>query len=157
MIRPQHDPELDLILEREVDVAPELVWKAWTEAEHLKKWFVPRPWTIAECRVDLRPGGEYFTIMRSPDGDEFPNSGCYLVIEPGRRLVFTDALLPGFRPAPEPFFTAEITIEAIEGGTRYRARAMHRDQEGRDRHEAMGFHEGWGTCFDQLVELVKGW
>lgn len=73
------------------------------------------------------------------------------------RLVFTDALLPGFGPALEPFFTAEITIEPVEGGTRYRARAMHRDAEGRDRHEAMGFHDGWGTCFDQLVELVKGW
>lgn len=159
MIRPlhAHDPELDLVLERVVDVPPELVWKAWTRPEHLVHWFVPAPWTLADCSVDLRPGGAFRTVMRSPEGEEFPSAGCYLEIVENRKLVFTDALLPGYRPSLEPFFTAVVTLEPEGTGTRYVARAIHRDREGRDRHEAMGFHEGWGTCLDQLVALVRSW
>lgn len=159
MIRPlhDHDPELDLVLERVVEVPPELVWKAWTRPEHLVKWFVPAPWTLADCSVDLRPGGAFRTVMRSPEGEEFPTEGCYLEIVENRKLVFTDALLPGYRPSKEPFFTAVVSMEPEGKGTRYVARAIHRDRDGRDRHEAMGFHEGWGTCLDQLVALVQSW
>lgn len=161
------DPKLDLVLERVVDAPPELVWRAWTEPEHVKRWFVPAPWTISACDIDLRPGGAFNTTMRSPEGQEFPNVGCYLELVPNRRIVWTDALLPGFRPAPEGLapdqkecaelrFTAVIELEPMaNGGTRYRAIAMHRDVEGRKQHEEMGFHEGWSTCLDQLVELVK--
>jgi uncharacterized protein YndB with AHSA1/START domain len=157
MIRPLHDPELDLVLDRVVDVPPELVWKAWTRAEHLRKWFAPAPWTVADCRIDLRPGGQFLTVMRSPDGEEFPGDGCILEVEENRRLVFTDALGPGYRPAREAFFTCVLTLEPEGSGTRYVARAMHRSPEDRERHEAMGFQDGWGTCLDQLVEMVRGW
>ncbi|MBT9547838.1 MAG: SRPBCC family protein [Candidatus Sericytochromatia bacterium] len=149
------NPELDLVLERVVDVSPELIWKAWTEAEHLKKWFVPAPWTISECELDLRLGGMCRTVMRSPEGQEFPNLGCYLEIVPNQKLVFTDALLPGFRPSEKPFFTAMVLLEKVETGTKYTAIAIHRDAEGRKQHEEMGFAEGWGKCLDQLVEYVK--
>ncbi|MGE3726474.1 MAG: SRPBCC family protein [Candidatus Sericytochromatia bacterium] len=149
------NPELDLVLERVVDVSPELIWKVWTEAEHLKKWFVPAPWTISECELDLRLGGMCRTVMRSPEGQEFPNLGCYLEIVPNQKLVFTDALLPGFRPSEKPFFTAMVLLEKVENGTKYTAIAMHRDAEGRKQHEEMGFAEGWGKCLDQLVTYVK--
>lgn len=151
------NPELDLVLEREVDVPVHLMWKAWTTPEHLRQWFVPAPWSITECEVDLRPGGIFRTVMRSPEGEEFPNLGCYLEVVTERKLVFTDALLPGYRPAAEPFFTAVITFEPKNQGTRYVARAMHRDPEACRRHEEMGFHEGWGTCLDQLVALARAW
>lgn len=159
MIRPSHapDPELDLVLERIVPVPPDLVWKAWTDPEHLKQWFVPRPWTIAEVELDLRPGGIFRTVMRSPEGEEFDNPGCYLEVVEGERLVFTDALEPGFRPSRDPFFTAVVTIQPHGDGTLYVARAMHRDAEARQKHEDMGFHDGWGTCLDQMVELIQGW
>ncbi|TVP43857.1 MAG: polyketide cyclase [Gemmatimonadales bacterium] len=157
MIRPLHDPELDLVLDRVVDVPPELVWEAWTRAEHLRKWFAPAPWTVADCRIDLRPGGQFYTVMRSPEGEEFPGDGCILEVEEHRRLVFTDALAPGYRPAREAFFTCVLTLEPEGPGTRYVARAMHRNPEDRERHEAMGFQEGWGTCLDQLVKMVKEW
>lgn len=150
-----HDPALDLILERVVDVPRRLVWAAWTTPALIKQWFAPRPWSVTECDVDLRPGGMFRTVMRSPEGQDFPNAGCYLEIVDEQRLVFTDALLPGYRPAPEPFFTAIISLEDAGAGTRYVARAMHRDAEAQGRHAAMGFHEGWGTVLDQLVATVK--
>ena len=149
------DPALDLVLERIVDVPRELVWKVWTTPEHLMEWFTPAPWTVASCEIDLRPGGAFNVVMRSPDGELFPNVGCCLEVVPNERLVTTDALLPGYRPAENPFMTAIITMEAHAGGTRYVAMARHRDVASRVRHEEMGFHTGWGTALDQLVALVK--
>jgi uncharacterized protein YndB with AHSA1/START domain len=149
------DPKLDLVLERVIDVPPELVWRCWTEPEHLKPWFAPKPWTTTHCEIDLRPGGKFATTMRSPEGEDFPNAGCYLEVVPKSRLVWTDALLPGYRPSLEPFFTAVLTFEPEGTGTRYKAVAIHRDPEGRKKHEEMGFHEGWGTVLDQLVAYAK--
>jgi len=149
------DPKLDLVLERIVDVPRELVWAAWTRPEHLKVWFTPRPWTVSDCEIDLRPGGIFRTVMRSPEGQEFPNIGCYLEVVPNERLVWTDALLPGYRPSEKPFFTAIITLEPRGKGTRYIATAIHRDEAGCKQHAEMGFHEGWGTALDQLVAHTK--
>ncbi len=149
------DPTLDLVLERDIDVPAELVWKAWTQPEHVKKWFAPAPWTISECEIDLKPGGRFYTVMQSPEGQAFPNTGCYLEIVPNKRLVFTDALAPGYRPSGQPFFTAMVTLEPTATGTKYTAVAKHKDEAGRQQHEDMGFLEGWGMCLDQLVVLVK--
>jgi DNA-binding transcriptional ArsR family regulator len=88
-----------LVLERIVDVSPELVWMAWTQPEHLKKWFTPAPWTTVDCEIDLRPGGIFRTVMRSPEGQDFPNLGCYLEVVPHQKLVWTDVLEAHFRPA----------------------------------------------------------
>ena len=151
----QFNPQTDLVLERIIDVPRELVWAAWTQPEHLKKWFAPAPWTVSDCEIDLRPGGMCRTVMRSPEGEEFPNTGCYLELVENEKLVFTDALAPGYRPVEGGFFTAVITFEAHGSGTKYTARAMHKDEAGRKTHEEMGFHAGWGKCLDQLVALVK--
>jgi uncharacterized protein YndB with AHSA1/START domain len=149
------DPKLDLVLERFVDVPRELVWKAWTTPKHMLPWFCPKPWTTTDIEIDLRPGGIFRSVMRSPEGQEFPNVGCYLEVVPNERLIWTDALLPGYRPAPEPFMTAVLTFEPSGKGTRYVATAIHRDEAGRKKHEEMGFREGWGTVVDQLVEYIK--
>ncbi|MEZ4223560.1 MAG: SRPBCC family protein [Polyangiaceae bacterium] len=153
------DPKLDLLLERVVDVPPELVWKAWTEPEHLKQWFTPKPWQTVDCEIELRPGGIFKTVMRSPEGDEFPNAGCYLEVVPNRRLVWTGALERDYRPVvPDPhapfMFTAYILLDPEGTGTRYRALVIHSDEDGRQKHEAMGFHDGWGKALDQLVEYM---
>jgi len=155
------DPELDLTLEREIDVPASLVWRAWTEPQHLMPWFCPKPWLTVECRIDLRPGGIFRTVMQSPEGERFPNDGCYLEVVPERRLVWTDALGPGFRPSPRGhltdgeggfYVTGALTIESLGAArTRYVAQAIHADAKARDKHVAMGFHDGWGTVLDQLV------
>ena len=149
------DPKLDLVLERNIDVPVELVWKAWTTPEHLKHWFVPRPWTVTDVKMDLRPGGAFSTIMRSPEGQEFPNNGCYLEVVPNERLIFTDTLLPGFRPSPKPFFSAALLLAPNGSGTRYTAIAIHGNEETRKQHEEMGFHDGWGTVVDQMAAFIK--
>ncbi len=113
-----------------------------------------------DCEIDLRPGGVFRTVMRSPEGQDFPNLGCYLEIVPLQKLVWTDALEAGYRPSredPKPSFrfTASVLLEPHGNGTKYTAIAMHQNQESRDKHEAMGFQSGWGKALDQLVEHVK--
>lgn len=93
--------------------------------------------------------------MRAPDGTEYPTEGSVLELVENERIVFTDALEAGYRPARNPFFTAILTLEEQDGGTRYTARALHKDDADREKHEQMGFHEGWGKCVDQLTALVR--
>jgi uncharacterized protein YndB with AHSA1/START domain len=149
------DPSLDLELRREIEVPPRLVWRAWTEPELLKQWFCPKPWQTTHAEIDLRPGGRFRTIMRGPKGEEMDNTGCFLLVVPERLLVFTDALGPGFRPTGSAFMSASVSIEATATGTRYVARAVHKDADGKTQHEKMGFHEGWSAALDQLVALAK--
>ena len=158
------DPKRDLVLERTTDLSPERVWKAWTTPSLLTQWFTPAPWRTVDAELDLRPGGIFRTVMKSPEGEEFPGEGCILEVVENRRLVWTDALTSGYRPvvaaegeaAQVPFhFTAMIELEPHGTGTRYVATAMHGDDAARAKHEAMGFREGWGAAFDQLVALMK--
>jgi uncharacterized protein YndB with AHSA1/START domain len=151
------DPELDLEIVRDVDAAPELVWRAWTEPDLLMQWFTPKPWEMTVVEVDLRPGGAFRTVMRGPDGEANETLGCFLELVQHERIVWTAALGPGFRPQSGPLpFTAIIEIQpGGKGGTRYRAIAMHLDPTVRKEHEHMGFHEGWGAVTDQMSELVK--
>lgn len=154
------DSKLDLVLQRYVDVPPALVWAVWTEPEHVKHWFTPAPWTTVDCEIDLRPGGIFRTVMRSPEGEDHPNFGCYLEIVPHRKLIWTDALEAGFRPSRRVAhlgfrFTAAIQLEPHGDGTNYTALVMHADEESKQKHDSMGFFDGWGSATDQLAKYAK--
>ena len=152
-------PPTDLVIERVVAAPVARVWDAWTIPEQLGQWFCPRPWTTPRVEIDLRPGGNFYAMLRGPAGEEEHVRGCYLEVARHERLVWTVALREGFRPAPispgVPDFTAVIEMQTFEGGTKYRATAMHRDAEGASQHEKMGFYEGWGAVTAQLAALVE--
>jgi uncharacterized protein YndB with AHSA1/START domain len=153
----------DLVLERTFDAPRDLVWKAWTRPEYVKQWWAPRPYETADVEMDLRPGGKFYTRMTGPEGFDSAGAGCFLEVVEGEKLVWTSALLPGYRPADAiedcggfPF-TAIVTFEdSGDGRTRYKAVVLHRNAADRETHEKMGFHEGWGTCADQLGEVARG-
>ena len=147
--------EHELVLTRLLDAPKEKLFRCWTEPQLLKQWFAPKPFTVPVADVDVRAGGASNIVMRGPDGTDYPNAGMYLEVVPNRKLVFTDALRPGFIPAGEPFMVAEVTFEDEGGKTRYIARARHWNAAAKAKHEAMGFHQGWGQCADQLEALAK--
>lgn len=150
------DKDLDLILERTVDLSAEKIWKAWTTPELIKEWFCPKPWSLTSCELDLRTGGIFATTMKSPEGDEFPGIGIILEVQENQKLIWTDCLEPDYRPSKKPFLTAIILLEKVDTNkTKYTAIARHKDTEARVKHEEMGFLKGWGICLDQLIELMK--
>ncbi|MEQ1505823.1 MAG: SRPBCC family protein [Myxococcota bacterium] len=148
------DPRLDLVLERVVPVPPAKVWAAWTTPALLEQWFCPVPWRATDFVIDLRPGGAFDCVMRGPAGETQPQRGCLLEVVPERRLVWTDALLAGYRPSGAPFMTGMLQLEPTATGTRYTAIARHADPATADKHREMGFEAGWGAALDQLVALV---
>ncbi len=146
-----------LTLTKTLEATPNAIYRCWTEPELVKQWFAPKPWTTVACENDLRVGGVCRSVMKSPEGEEFPNVGVFLELIPDRRIVFTDAFTSAWVPSEKPFFVGSIDLEpAGPGRTLYVARARHWTLEDTETHRKMGFVEGWGMCADQLEEIARG-
>lgn len=86
------DAPRDFVITRAVKAPPELVWKLWTQKEHLEKWFGPKGFTIPKCSLDLRPGGHFHYLMRSASGHgEMWGKWVFREIDPPHRLTFTSS------------------------------------------------------------------
>jgi uncharacterized protein YndB with AHSA1/START domain len=152
----QNNETRDLVLTRIMDVSREKLFRCWQEPELLKQWFVPKPWTIASADIDFRAGGSSSVVMQDPEGNQYPNDGIYLEVVPNEKIIFTDALLVGWKPSGKAFMVGEILFEdAGNNKTRYTATVRHWNAEDREGHEKMGFHEGWGAAADQLEALAR--
>jgi uncharacterized protein YndB with AHSA1/START domain len=152
------DPALDLRIDRVIRAPRERVWKAWTDADDLARWWLPAPMHCRVEHLDVVPGGAFVTSM-SEDGVTFvPHlDACFVLSEHGARIVFTNALDSRWRPArPEPLaMTAEITFGDHPDGTAYRAVVRHADERSRANHEQLGFADGWGTVTAQLAAIAE--
>lgn len=152
------DSTLDLTLQRVIRAPRSAVWRAWTEPERLQRWWVPAPTVARIDRLDVKPGGAFVTSM-SDDGQAFvPHTdSIFLVIEPESRLVFTNAINSAWRPAaPAPVpMTAEVVLVDHPAGTDYRVVVRHGNPAERDRHEELGFFDGWGSVTAALASLVE--
>lgn len=142
----------ELVIERLLDAPAAALWKAYTD--HLGEWFCPKPWRAEVVEMDLRAGGRSAVTMYGPDGEVSPNDGVYLEVIPERLLVFTDAFTAGWNPAG-PFMVGSFELEPQGDKTLFRGRARHWTVEARDRHEAMGFHQGWGVVAEQWEAVAR--
>ena len=153
------NPKLDVVLERFIDAPKHLVWEALTKPEHLKEWYMPKPWgVVAKCELDVRPGGMFsIDIASAEGGQEFPNLGCFLEVIPMERLSWTSMLFPGYRPAvfDDIPITAIVTMETVGTGTRYVFTALHRDEADFEKNKASGWQQGTEIALDQFVAHVK--
>ena len=151
------NPKLDFAIERLIDAPTRLVWEALTKPEHLKEWYMPKPWgRVARADIDLRPGGIVQIDIAVGDGQVAPNVGCVLEAIPMHRLVWTSMLFPGYRPAEfdDIPITAIMTMEPVGTGTRYVFTALHRSETDFETNKTSGFYEGTEMAVDQFVEHV---
>jgi uncharacterized protein YndB with AHSA1/START domain len=150
------EAELDLMISRTINAPRQRVWEAWTDPAQFEKWWVPAPAVCHVEAMELRPGGAFETTISENGGDFVPHmSGCFLAVDQSERIVFTTALVAGWRPAEQPFITAVITLQEDPEGTRYVAHVMHKNNADRMLHEELGFYDGWGTVIGQLATLVE--
>ena len=89
------------------------IWRCWTEPALLMQWFCPKPWFVSEARIDLRPGGEFYTLMNGPNGEEMPLHGVYLEVVEGEKIVFTDAFSAPWQPSEKPFMMAIVSVRSF--------------------------------------------
>jgi uncharacterized protein YndB with AHSA1/START domain len=137
-----------LTLNRSVTVAPEKVWRAWTDPEAIKKWWGPgkdEPVSLAE--LDVRVGGRFRIVFGGPDGRAHEVQGVYREVVPNRRLVFTWTW-PNSTPERESLVT--ITLRPIHGGTEIDFRhEQFFDEAVRDAHR-----QGWTRALDRLDAVL---
>ena len=99
--------ERELVLTRIIDAPRARVFEVWTK--RLTEWWGPHGIITPFCEMDLRPGGIFRTVMRAPDGTEYPTTGVFLEVVRNKRIVFTDAYDAGWQPSTDIFFTAITT------------------------------------------------
>lgn len=148
------DSTRDFAIERFIDAPVHLVWEALTRPEHLKEWYMPRPWgRVVHAELDPRPGGIFSVDIAVGDGEASPNLGCYLEAIPMQRVSWTSMLFPGFRPAvfDDIPITAIVTLEKVGNGTRYIFTALHRSEEDLKTNMESGFYQGTEIAIDQFV------
>jgi uncharacterized protein YndB with AHSA1/START domain len=162
-----HDPrpgagKRELVLTRTFAAPRALVFRAWTEPEHLQRWLGPRGWTMTDCTIDLRPGGVWHYCLRGARGEETWGRAVYREISPPARLVFTDSfadaagnLVEPTRYGMSPSYPGEVlvtvTFDERDGQTLLTLRLT---VEAMPDAEREGFQHGWGETLDRLAEAL---
>ena len=141
--------ERELVITRVLDAPRSLVFKVWTQPEHLARWWGPKGFTAPSCKMDLRPGGAWRACIRSPEGTEHRMQGSYREIVEPERLVFTFAWEDDEgRPGHQTLVT--VTFAEQDGKTRLTFhQATFESVESRDSH-----HGGWSECLDRLEDYL---
>ena len=148
IITPPGEPVIHI--RRFFKAPPELVFRALTEPEYLRRWFGPRRLEITECEADLRVGGTWRVVHRAPDGMEFVFHGEFLELDPPRTRVGTFV----WDGAPEAVATETLVCEPVEGGTLVVTTMVHNSLEARDMHVANGMEGGILDSHSRLDELL---
>jgi uncharacterized protein YndB with AHSA1/START domain len=144
----------EVVLSRVFDAPRELVFKAWTEPERLKRWWGPSNFTNPVCEADARPGGAIRIHMCAPNGAVYPMTGVYREISPPERLVFTSAALDD---SGNPMFEVRntVTFEDQGGKTKLTLHASVVAETGETARFLGGAHRGWSESLERLAREVS--
>lgn len=151
----------ELIMERVFDAPRELVFKAFSEEEHLKQWWGPKGWSLTFCDIDFRPGGVWHYCMKCVDKDQGEFYGMeswgkavYAEIIEGEKIVYTDHFSDAEGGINEDMPAATITMTFLEhdGKTKLINHATYPTAEALQQVLDMGMEEGTGLMFDCLDE-----
>jgi uncharacterized protein YndB with AHSA1/START domain len=168
-----NDAEIDVqdrefVITRIFDAPKELVFKVWIEPDHIKNWWAPKPFTASRAEVDLRVGGEYLYVMRSPEGQDFPPyQGKFIEIVQNERIVYSiDAFRQadvwkariGHRVGPEVDFStlqSFVTVRFEDAGdksTRLTFTQRFFNNDVRDAIVESGAVEGWTSILQNFAD-----
>jgi len=138
-----------LALTRSYPVAPEKVWRAWTDAEAVKKWWGPGPGEpVSAAELDVRVGGRFRIVFGGAHGTEHECAGVYKEVVPNRRLVFTWSWP---RTTPERESVVTIVFKAVPDGTELIFKhEQFFDEKARDDHK-----RGWSALFERLAAFLS--
>ena len=141
--------DCEIVLTRVFDAPRHLVFDAFSKPELLKRWFGPRGWSLVVCEVDLRVGGGFRFVLRSPDGKEMGMCGVYREITPPERSVHMESFddYPG---------ESQVTAVFVEQGgkTTLTATVLYPSREVRDAVIQSGMEHGAAESYDRLAELL---
>jgi len=154
----------ELILERIFNAPRELVFQAFSEAEHLKQWWGPRGWTVTVCNVDFRPGGIWHYCMKCIDenqgdfyGFESWGKGIYQEIVAAEKIVYIDYFSDAEGNEAEGMPSTEVTMTFIEheGKTKLVSRGKYASPEALKTVMDMGMEQGITETWDRLEEHLE--
>ena len=137
---------------RVVDAPRDMVFDAFTKCEHLTRWMGPRSLTMASCQTDLRVGGRYRFVFRTPDGSEVGFSGEFKEIVRPERVVRTFV----YEPIPGAEALETLELEESGGTTIIKTTTLHKSVENRDGHVGSGMEAGMTEGYARLEELLAG-
>jgi uncharacterized protein YndB with AHSA1/START domain len=143
--------DTEVLIRRTFDAERELVFEAITSPEHVPHWYGCDTLKMIECTIDLRVGGKWRYVLRTPDGGQHAFSGEYREIVPPSRLVSTESYEP-IGPGHE--MVATVTLEAKNGRTLFRNHLQYKSKADRDGHLGAGMEKGMQEAFDRLDALV---
>lgn len=132
-------------IERLFDAPISLVWKAWTQPEHISHWWGPKGMKIEIVEHDFKVGGKWKYNMPMPNGKLFVSEGKYLEIIPGQKIVTT----ADFRPMTEGV-ELHMLFEERDQQTLFTFHVVHDTEDYKLQQEKMGIYNGWGSAFDRL-------
>jgi uncharacterized protein YndB with AHSA1/START domain len=139
--------EQTLVIRRTFDAPRDLLWKVWSDAEQAKNWWGPEGFTAPVVELNVRPGGKWRAMMRSPDGKELWQHGVYREIVPPEKTSFT--FIWDENPEAETLVT--ITFEARGNKTDMVFRQTpFTSVEDRNAQEG-----GWNESFDRFAAYLK--
>jgi uncharacterized protein YndB with AHSA1/START domain len=140
-----------ILITREFDAPKELVWRAYTEPELVRRWWHAGRGEMTVCDIDLRAGGGWRYVMVTPDGFEVAFHGSYREVVPHERIVSTEV----YEPVPEA--EAVDTIEFTEAGGRTTITLLvqHQAKEHRDMHIESGMEDGLQDALDLLEQVAR--
>ena len=139
----------ELVISRIFDAPPRVVFKAWTEPEHLVGWWGPHGFTMPSYKMDTRPGGAFRFCMRSPEGTDHWLQGIYREIVEPQRLVFTWAWEDA---QGKPGHETVVTVTFAEQGGKTKLtlhQAIFESVSARDAHQS-----GWASSLGCLAEYL---
>jgi uncharacterized protein YndB with AHSA1/START domain len=142
-----------ILITREFDAPPDVVYKAWTTPDLVMRWWAGHHGEMVSADVDLRVGGGWRYVMRTRGGDDIAFHGEFRELVPGERIVTTE-VFEGV-PEPEELVLNVVTFELIEsGGTALELLVLAHTLEVRDMIAGSGMEAGMQEQYDVLDELV---